>query len=139
MNCGTILHDRDFQFSNTGQTSNKLLILVCTEGECHFVLVVTTTPDRKGKNAGCQATDKQPNYFLPKGSCWFDEDTWVLLDELPDMVDMVLQAKLSAGSAYWVLNPIGNELMKGILECAKKSPLLDDFDRDFIDRGYRQL
>lgn len=139
MNCGTILHDRDFQFSNTGQTANKLSILVCTEGECHFALVVTTTPDRKGQNAGCQSKDKQPNYFLPKGSCWFDEDTWVLLDELPEISDMILQSKLSAGSAYWVNTPIPNALMKDILECAKLSPLLDGFDQDFVDRGYKQL
>ena len=81
MKPGTILYDTDFEYRD-GESGDKLLILL-NNGEVGFYIVVKTTSNGifKSRKSGCQLKDKHPNFFLPKGSCWFDKDTWVGLNE----------------------------------------------------------
>jgi hypothetical protein len=135
MNCGTILYDRDFQFHNTGKTIDKLSIIVCESGDCHFALVTTTNPVGKGQTQGCQSSDKPPNYFIPKGSGWFNEDTWILLDALAELNNLVIDAKVQAKSLTCYENQITTLDLKQILQCAMLSPYMDGFDKEFIERS----
>lgn len=77
----TILFDEEFQFSD-GETGEKLLICL-NDGSCGFYIIVKVTSQStyKGTRFGCQNNDRYPNFFLPEGSCYFKEATWVGLDE----------------------------------------------------------
>ncbi len=135
MNCGTILYDRDFQFHNTGKIIDKLSIVVCESGDCHFALVTTTKELGKGRNGGCQISDKPPNYFIPAGSSWFDRDTWILLDELAELNNLVLDEKVQSKTVTYHENQIPREKLRQILECAMQSPYMDGFDKEFVLRA----
>ncbi len=80
MTSGSIYFDTDFNFLDG--TKGRKLFVVLNDGDCGFYLGVktTTNPSYKGKNEGCQLGDRYPNFYLPKGSCDLDEDTWIQLD-----------------------------------------------------------
>lgn len=81
---GTILFDREFEFSDG--TKGRKLLVVLTNGEDGYYVVVKTTsqPDYKGITYGCQNSDRYPNFFLPAGSCCLDGQSWILLDQFFD-------------------------------------------------------
>lgn len=81
MTPGNILHDKSFQFKD-GEIGNKLLIVLNDGTNYPYIIVKTTSKQKtKGKDEGCQLNDKPPNFFLPKGSCSFELDTWAELIE----------------------------------------------------------
>lgn len=51
MNCGTVIYDKRYQFSN-GEVIDKLLIVLCEFGRDHLVLTTTTSRPEKRENAG---------------------------------------------------------------------------------------
>lgn len=130
MKCGTILHDREFQFSN-GLTGNKLVIILCDFGTNYLVAVTTSQQHRKNKVRGCQIKDRPPNYFLPQNSTWFDVDTWVKLDEVVEVDSDILSSKM-AGRVAVSRSSLSNELMKDILDCALQSDDIEEFYLDIL-------
>lgn len=81
MNCGTLLYDDEFQFSD-GTTLNKLIIILCEYGHNYLAALTTSKQHSKGKNEGCQINDIPSNYFISESNNWFNKDTWVVLDEI---------------------------------------------------------
>ena len=131
MNCGTVLFDKNFQFSD-GATSDKLLIVVCEFGTDHLILVTTSRAHSKGRKYGCQLADKPSNFFLPKGSCWFDRDTWVELHEVIELSSTIHEHKKKDGAVVEHRNVLSADLMKSILDCALQSEFIDEFYLDSI-------
>ena len=139
MNCGTVLHDKHFQFHNTGSQTNKLSIVVQMTGTAHFALVTTTQSKGKNREPGCQLKDTPPNFYLPQGSCWFNKETWVLLDILHEFDGDILEAKIADRDIDVFENQLPSTLLKAILNCALESPDLDGFDKGFIRQALAQL
>jgi hypothetical protein len=137
MNCGTILYDEKFQFSN-GEIVDKLLIVICDFGTNYLVLNTTSKQHRKSNTSGCQISDKPPNYFLPKGSCWFIKDTWIELDEVFEIDSYTLQEKKKDRVIRHKDN-LSDLLMKDILKCALQSVDIDLYYLEFIERAYDSL
>lgn len=81
MSPGTILFDRHFVFHD-GEVGEKLLV-VLTDGRSGQYIVAKTTSNgsRYGLEFGCQLNQRFPCYFLPRGSCCLDGNSWLCLDE----------------------------------------------------------
>ena len=138
MNCGTVLLDKNFQFPD-GKTSPKLLIVLCECGTNHLALITTSKAHSKNNNPGCQGADMQPNYFLPKGSCWFDDDTWVQVDEVIELDATVQGYKKQDGSSIEHRDALPLSLMRSILDCALQSDYVDEFYREFLQKTREKI
>jgi hypothetical protein len=137
MNCGTVLYDERFQFSD-GSVINKLFIVLCDFGTNYLVLNTTSQQKKKNKTAACQLKDKPPNFFLPANHSWFEKDTWIELDEVFEIDSDTLEQKKKDRVVLHksVLSP---ELMKDILKCALQSVDIELFYLEFLERAYDSL
>lgn len=132
MNCGTILRDQSFQFSD-GPAGNKLIVVLSEFGVDHLVVKVTSQPHSKGSISGCQINDRPPNYFIPSGTTWFDADTWIELDECFEYVSYIRQEKEKDGTVHQPQGALlSNELMKSVIDCALLSEDIDEFYLDHL-------
>ena len=138
MKCGTVIYDKNFQFHD-GSTKDKLAIIVAEFGSNY--LVVKTTTNQRSRNAvrGCQISDKLPNYYLPKNSSWFDDNSWIELNEVFEIDGNVLQSKVKSGALTIYENVLPDSLIKEILHCALQSVDIDTFYLEFIERAYNAL
>lgn len=81
MTPGTILFDRQFVFHD-GATGEKLLVVLTDGGGGSYIVVKTTSNGhRYGLEFGCQLNTRFPCYFLPRGSCCLNDNSWLCLDE----------------------------------------------------------
>lgn len=138
MNCGTILYDKEFQFSD-GSTINKLAIVLAEYGK--NLLVAKTTSKRYTRNdrQGCQSGDNPPNYFLPKGFAWFKSDTWIELDEAIELDEHILHYKIQDEVIIVHKDVLSKTLIQDILKCALLSNRIDLDYKDCIRRAYDKL
>src|SRR4051812_19520570 len=95
MDCGTIFYDRKFQFEDTGKIIDKLGIVICEAGDCHFVFYTTSQPIGTAKS-GCNLADKPPNFFIPAYTAFFQKDTWVLLHQVNEYPEYLLEEKINS-------------------------------------------
>ena len=118
MTPGSILHDKNFQFKD-GEIGNKLLIVLNDGANYPYIIVKTTSKQKtKGKDEGCQLNDNPPNFFLPKGSCSFELDTWAELIEFYEFdVNQVFTKKLN--KTLELKNSLPKTILKDLLNCAK--------------------
>lgn len=140
MNCGTIFYDRTFQFEDTGKTIDKLAIVICETGDCHFVLYTTSQPSGKTAQAGCNLNDTPPSFYIPARTAFFQENTWVLLHRVTEVPNYLLEAKLAKKGTVDVYEgqfPITT--FKHVLECAMQSKFIDGFHKEFIKRTLATL
>ena len=135
MNLGTILHDGEFQYDD-GTTGNKLAIIVSNFGKNFLAVKTTSQQHRKSKARGCQINDKPPNYFLPKNSTWFKEDTWIQVDEIFELDFNILSSKNEGKASPPVLS---QTVMKELLECALQSEEIEEFYLDFLRFAVKSL
>jgi hypothetical protein len=138
MNCGTVLHDKAFQFSN-GKIGDKLAIVLSEYGTNHLTVKTTTHQNLMNRRAGCQINDKPPNYFLPKNTCWFDFDTWVELDEVYELDNNILQVKKQDGTVIEHKGVLDVGLMKKILGCALESEDIEEIYLDVLYTAHKKL
>jgi hypothetical protein len=117
MTPGSILHDTQFRFSD-GTLGNKLLIVLNDGQDGSYIFIKTTSKQkRKNKTPGCQRRDRPPNFFLPKGSCWFDLDTWAELSEFFEAdLNSLLKKQLAKTLLHRDILPDG--IVKDLLACA---------------------
>ena len=139
MNCGTVIYDERYQFSN-GQIIDKLLIVLCEFGVDHLVLTTTTSqPEKREKTPGCQIKSRAPAFFLPKGSCWFDKDTWVELHIVNELPSVIYNQKKKDGTVREHPNALPLELMKQVLDCLLESEFIDAYYLDQLKRVRAKL
>lgn len=137
MNCGTLLSDTKFQFPN-GSITNKLIIVLCEYGTNYLVAQTTRQQDYKNKVDGCQINDRPPNYFIKGGHEWFNDDTWVRLDEVFEYDSDTFFYKREDGVVIERCT-LSSTLMKEILECALKSKDIDLYYLEVLERAYDKL
>lgn len=133
MNCGTVLYDKRYQFPN-GQIIDKLLIVLCEFGTDHLVLTTTSQPANRKAIHGCQIKNKPPTFFLPKGSCWFDKDTWVELHIVSELPSVIYNQKKIDGTVVEHGSALSVELMKQILDCVLQSEFIDSYYLDHLNK-----
>lgn len=120
MTPGSVLLDRQFKLSD-GSTAPKYIV-VLNDGKAGFYVTVRSTSKDKGKGrvAGCQSRDRFRNYFLPKGSCCFAKESWLMLNEFHEFdKNQLIAAKMSGRLEY--INCLPDSLIKSLLVCAKES------------------
>lgn len=131
MKCGTVLYDRNYQFPK-GQAIDKLLIALCEFGTDYLVFTTTSQAHSKKSVRGCQSADKPPSYFLPKGTSWFNEDTWVELHEVRELPAIIYNQKIKDGTITEYPDVLPAHLMRDILDCAARSDFIEEFYLDFL-------
>lgn len=138
MNCGTVIYDKSFQFTD-GEILDKLAIVLSDFGANYLFVKTTGQPYRRAPTPGCQINSKPPSYFLPQHTCWFDKDTWVELDEIIEIDGMTFTAKRNDGGLVVYNDVLSISLMKDIIDCALQSTLIEEFYLDFLRRARAKM
>jgi hypothetical protein len=117
---GTILFDDEFKFTD-GSVGKKILIIL-NDGNPGFYIIVKTTSRSAYKSAenGCQLSNRYPNFFLPKGSCCLNEDTWIQLDQYFEFTAHELVSRHFTGQIK-IIGILPKEIIYQLLDCAIKS------------------
>ena len=117
MTPGTILLDDTFTFSNG--TQGKKLLVVLNDGESGAYIVIKTTSNGnfKGNDYGCQASDRYPNFFCPKGSCCLRKNTWIQLDQFFEFTVHELVGRHFNGEIKRI-GVLPDQILDELLECA---------------------
>lgn len=99
MTPGSVLFDESFKFKD-GKTGNKLFIIL-NEGRdgTYFGVKTTSNGNRYSAIVGCNFKERYPFFYLPKGTCCLNENTWVQLDsvyefEKPKLIQYVMNQKI---------------------------------------------
>jgi len=99
---GTCLLDPNFVCKD-GTVQNKIIVLLSDGISGTYVVVKTTSkPSRFGIDFGCQILGRFPCFFLPKGSCCLDLNTWIQLDAYYEFDAYLLERKIIDGKVYQI-------------------------------------
>jgi hypothetical protein len=116
LNPGSIFFDEDFQFHD-GQTGEKLFLVLGTVGSVSLVAKTTSKQHGRGLVFGCQPKDRFHNFYLPPGTCYLKESTWICLDEFYELEHRAMLQKRFNGKVKPVCELIP-ALLKPIQDCA---------------------
>jgi len=135
---GTIFFVENFQFYD-GETSDKLLILLNTPTGREPCFCVRTTSQKKDKPLRPGCIQKRSLFFIPKGTHFFKDNTWVqLYDQYP------LQPEYINTRARRI-DEIGNKVVDAIIDCLFKSeghnisPIIEKLLRPPIENSLLKL
>lgn len=137
MNCGTVLYDDEFQFPN-GTTINKLIVVLCNYGSDYLVAQTTRQQKKKTTNIGCQPQNTPHNYYIPAKTAWFEDNTWVLLDEVFEYNSTTFTYK-KADRVVTLKHKLPELLIKSILECALVSDDIEGIYLEYIERELKKF
>jgi hypothetical protein len=99
---GTCLLDPGFVCKD-GSVQNKIIVLLSDGISGTYIAVKTTSKStRFGLDFGCQILSRFPCFFLPKGSCCLDLDTWIQLDAYYEFDAYELERKVVDGKVYQI-------------------------------------
>ena len=102
MIAGTCLLDPSFVCKD-GSVQNKIIVLLSDGISGTYIAVKTTSKStRFGLDFGCQILSRFPCFFLPKGSCCLDLDTWIQLDAYYEFDAYGLERKVVDGKLYLI-------------------------------------
>lgn len=76
--CGSILLHKNFRFED-GATADKYLVVLGDQDNSLVVAKTTSKGDRYRNDFGCQAGNRFPAFYLPRGSCCLPKCTWICL------------------------------------------------------------
>jgi len=82
---GTVFQNPKFRFQDGGIGKKLLILLNTPTSDEEYLFVKTTSQEKKrSKTPGCgkHPVYDQGEYFLPKGSAYFDLPTWVIVSEI---------------------------------------------------------
>jgi hypothetical protein len=97
---GTILFDPKFRFHD-GKTGEKLFVILNDGRSGSLVTVKTTSNDSRYTFVyGCQISARFPHFYLPKGACCLDQQTWLCLDEFYEFEEAELHRRLLDGHIH---------------------------------------
>lgn len=122
MTPGTVLFDKNFTFHD-GASAEKLFVLLSDDSAGVYVAIKTTSqPQHKGRDEGCQTSDKYPNFYVPDGTTFLRGESWLLLGEFYEFDSTRLRHKVSTGEIRQVGN-LPRDVIVELLACA-----IDCFD-----------
>ncbi|WP_417549321.1 hypothetical protein [Methylophaga sp.] len=138
MTPGTVLFDANFLFYD-GTKGRKIFIILNDGTEGKYVSVKTTSRgDRYGIQHGCQPMDRYPNFYLVKGSCFLQENTWIQLDNFFEFDSAQMMQKVISGQ----INRIGvlsSEQALQLLICTTHSEDMSLSQEIIIQRAVQQM
>ncbi len=138
MTPGTILHDPRFTFSD-GDIGNKLLVVLSDGKDGIFIVIKTTSqPKHKGRDEGCQSSDRYPNFFVPDGSCCLHGDSWFLLNDFYELKAADLRQKIFTGQMQRI-GVLPRDLLVELLACAIEAYDITESQRDELQRVVNTL
>lgn len=120
MTPGTVLFDEKFIFAD-GQEGRKIIIAL-NDGQHYPYIVVKTTSQGRRYNieAFCQNQDYFPNFYLPRGCCHLQKDTWIQLDEYFEYDRaFILNGQIEGKITRQAVIP--SEIFKKLIICAIES------------------
>ena len=138
MTPGSILHDKNFRFSD-GEIGNKLLIVLNDGKTAPYIIIKTTSKQKsKGRDEGCQLNDKPPNFFLPKDSCSFEKDTWAELNEFFEFdFNTIFRKKLAKTLEH--LDTLPTNTLKDLLSCAENCDDITELQSTILKQTLKNL
>jgi len=120
MKPGAIFFDSAYHVENNRKIEKFIINL--NDGESYNYIFVRTTTQRKRRSAlyGCQLLDRYPNFYLPIGSCYFTEHTWIQLEDYKEyLVAEVLDKRYK--NTLQQHAKLDDKIVDELLRCALKS------------------
>lgn len=118
---GKVYHNPKFKFHD-GEEGNKLLILLNTpiNDEEYLFVKTTSQEEKRAKKPGCwkHPIYNQGEYFIPKGSTFFNEETWVVVSDIYP----IPQSDIKTDPNWHELNGgmLSPKVVDGIIDCLLK-------------------
>lgn len=82
--------------------------------------------------------DNPPNFFLPKGSCSFEKDTWIELNEFFEFeLSEIFQKRLAKTIEH--KNILPNRILKDLLNCAVNCDDISEFQENIIKKVLTEI
>lgn len=126
MTPGTIICDSEYRFDD-GTTKRKLLVILNDGSSGSYLVLKTTSKDKfKHRKYGCQLKDYHPNFYLPKGSCCLNGESWLLLTVHEFDLNHFLQRAISRRME--VIGNLTMDIHKELLGCLINS---DDIEMKY--------
>ncbi|OGG96051.1 MAG: hypothetical protein A2527_12065 [Candidatus Lambdaproteobacteria bacterium RIFOXYD2_FULL_50_16] len=121
MTPGTLLLNKDFP-KHDGSIGNKFL-LVLNDGTVfpYITVLITSKQKNRGTVFGCQSSDRFPNFFLPKGCCYLDLNSWVQLEEYKE-IEQGLMSQRQLENKLKLICTLSDDLIAAIVNCAISTP-----------------
>ncbi len=82
--CGSILLHKNFRFED-GAIAEKYLVVLGGQNERLVVVKTTSKGSRYRNDFGCQAGNRFPAFYLPRGSCCLPKCTWICLGQFYEL------------------------------------------------------
>lgn len=138
MTPGTVLLNPHFQFSD-GEIGRKYLV-VLSEGTSGIYIAIKTTSRQKnkGKNEGCQSSDRPPNFYVLDGSWPVRGESWFLLEEFYELKAGELESKVSNGQID-DRGELSRDMLIELLACAIDSFDITESQQDTLQRVLSSL
>lgn len=134
---GSIFIHHNFAFKD-GETGKKLMVILGNFNN-HVVVAKTTSQQHdRGITYGCQPNDRFHNFYLPKGSCYFEKCTWVCLDEFFEFTDKDLFEARLKNEMFLSGNLETHHLMK-LQNCALESLDISEIQEHIIKESLVKL
>ena len=138
MRPGTFLVDPNFTFED-GTTSKKIFItLSVASNGIYIVAKMTSNGARYGITHGCQISDRFPNYFLVKGSCFLKESTWIQFETFYELTRTELSRKITSGE-IWKIGELTLEETKLLLGCCSYAEDLSGYQEEQITEAIKHI
>lgn len=116
MNPGTVILDKEFEFSD-GTKKPKYLVILNDGANGQYIAIKTTSqPEFKSRNPGCQSNKFFSCFYLPKGSCCMPGNTWLMLNDLHHLEAMeMIRGKFSHRIEH--IGELPPVILKDLLDC----------------------
>lgn len=127
---GSVFLHKEFEFSN-GEKAQKFFVVV---GNLSGIVVAAKTTSQqhgRGIDYGCQPSDRFHNFYLPKGSCYFEKCTWICLDEFYEFSDSELFNARFTGTVKFICT-LDKAHMKILQDCATQSDDITEIQENII-------
>ena len=137
MIAGTCLLDPQFVCKD-GTVHRKIIVLLSDGLSGTYVVVKTTSKSHRfGLDFGCQLLGRFPCFFLPRGSCCLDLDTWIQLDAYYEFDAYELERKVIDGAVYRI-GTVGDHARQ-LLTCAINSEDISEAQTTLLRTALKAL
>jgi len=120
-----------------GVHRNKYLVIIGADIKERVCLACTTTSKtwRTPRAPICNANHEHPAFYLPVGSCFFENETWVQIHRfyellLDDLARKIVDQKLMRCAVLEAL------LLKNLLDCVEQSDFITPVQLNMLGKRF---
>jgi len=133
---GTILLHNKFEFRD-GEIGRKFLIVLNTpdiqKNEPYVIVKTTSNGKHKDTRIGCSRNGL--TFHIPKNQCFFNLDTWVILNEFYYFdPNKLLTDKING--ACEIVGELDGNFKKMLINCIRESEDIEEFGLNLILKSY---